>query len=135
MLGLSHVRDWLKALNNKADSYYIGKLDNKEEKSIGVYQTKNVGAPRIAVGGLSNTSYQIKGITILIHWNMNARETEEFSFKLYEELLKLQSVVINGHPIKYIKMLTSEPVDVATDDNGVYERVIDLELYYGRSNV
>lgn len=133
MLGLADIRDWLKTLENKADNYYIGKLDNKNNKSIGVYQCKNTITPRIALGGRENSSYEVKTITILIHWNLNARETEEFSYKLYEELLKQNSVVINNHRINMIKLTTNESIDVGTDEKNVYERVIDLEFYYERN--
>ena len=115
MLGLADIRDWLKTLNNKADNYYIGKLDNKNDKSIGVYQGKNTISPRITLGGRENSSYEVKAITILIHWNLNARETEEFSYKLYQELLKQNSVVINNHRIKMIKLITNESIYIGTD--------------------
>ena len=133
MLGLADIRDWLKTLNNKADNYYIGKLDNKNDKSIGVYQGKNTISPRITLGGRENSSYEVKAITVLIHWNLNARETEEFSYKLYQELLKQNSVVINNHRIKMIKLITNESIDIGTDEKNVYERVIDLEFYYERN--
>lgn len=84
MLGLADIRNWLKTLENKADNYYIGKLDNKNNKSIGVYQGKNIIPPRITLGGSENSSYEVKAITVLIHWNLNARETEEFSYRLFE---------------------------------------------------
>ena len=82
---------------------------------------------------LKNSSYEVKAITILIHWNLNARETEEFSYKLYQELLKQNSVVINNHRIKMIKLITNESIDIGTDEKNVYERVIDLEFYYERN--
>ena len=82
---------------------------------------------------MENSSYEVKAITILIHWNLNARETEEFSYKLYQELLKQNSVVINNHRIKMIKLITNEPIDIGTDEKNVYERVIDLEFYYERN--
>lgn len=133
MLGLADIRDWLKTLENKADNYYIGKLDNKKDKSIGVYQGKNTIPPRISLGGRENSSYEVKTITILIHWNLNARETEEFSYKLYEELLKQNRVVISNRKINMINLTTNEPIDVGTDEKNIYERVIDLEFYYERN--
>ena len=133
MLGLADIRDWFKTFNNKAENYYIGKLDNKKDKSIGVYQGKNTISPRITLGGRENSSYEVKAITILIHWNLKARETEEFSYRLFEEILKQNSVVINNHRIKMIKLTTNEPIDVGTDEKNVYERVIDLEFYYERN--
>ena len=47
-------------------------------------------------------------------------------------LFEAESVVIGGTPIKMIALLQNEPVDVGTDDNNVYERVIELDLYYER---
>ena len=134
MIGLSNVRDWLKTLENKADNYYIGKLDNKTYRSIGVYQRKSSTPPRLCIGGQENNSYNVKQISILIHWNMNARETEEFSMKLYEELLNQKSVSICNHNVRYIKLFNNEPIDVGTDEKGVYERVIELEFYYERND-
>lgn len=135
MLGLADIRDWFKTLNNKANNYYIGKLDNKKDKSIGIYQRNNSIQPRICIGGRQNASYEIKQVSVLIHWTLNARETEEFSYKLYEELLNQSNVVINTHAIKLIKLITNEPIDVGTDEKGIYERVIDIEFYYERNEV
>ena len=42
-----------------ADHFYIGKLDNKKQKSIGVYQLQTTN-PNIAVGGLKNTKCKRK---------------------------------------------------------------------------
>jgi hypothetical protein len=49
MLELVEIKDWLKTLETGADNFYIGKLDNKKEKSIGVYQLKTTGLPNIAI--------------------------------------------------------------------------------------
>lgn len=131
MITLAEVRDWIKTFN-AANNYYIGKLDNKQENSIGIYQRKTIDGPRIAIGGRTLASYEVKSISILIHWNKNANETEKRAQYLYNRLFKAESVVIGGTPIKMIALLQNEPVDVGTDDNNVYERVIELDLYYER---
>ena len=131
MITLAEVRDWIKTFN-AANNYYIGKLDNKQENSIGIYQRKTIDGPRVAIGGRSLTSYDVKSISILIHWNKNANETEKRAQYLYNRLFEAESVVIGGTPIKMIALLQNEPVDVGTDDNNVYERVIELDLYYER---
>ncbi|ECH9299545.1 hypothetical protein YX96_23100 [Salmonella enterica subsp. enterica] len=128
---LAEVRDWIKTFN-AANNYYIGKIDNKQENSIGIYQRKTIDGPRVAIGGRSLTSYDVKSISILIHWNKNANETEKRAQYLYNRLFEAESVVIGGTPIKMIALLQNEPVDVGTDDNNVYERVIELDLYYER---
>ena len=131
MITLAEVRDWIKTFN-AANNYYIGKIDNKQENSIGIYQRKTIDGPRVAIGGRSLASYDVKSISILIHWNKNANETEKRAQYLYNRLFEAESVVIGGTPIKMIALLQNEPVDVETDDNNVYERVIELDLYYER---
>lgn len=131
MITLAEVRDWIKTFN-AANNYYIGKLDNKQENSIGIYQRKTIDGPRVAIGGRSLASYDVKSISILIHWDKNANETEKRAQYLYNRLFEAESVVIGGTPIKMIALLQNEPVDVGTDDNNVYERVIELDLYYER---
>lgn len=133
MLGLADIRDFFKTLNTKADNYYIGKLDSKKDKSIGIYQRKNNFGPLIALGN-NLMSYKILPVSVLVHYNKNARETEEFSNKLYLELLNksidLDDLKINNKKIKLIKLYNNASVDVGTDDNNVYERVIELDFYY-----
>ena len=131
MITLAEVRDWIKTFN-AANNYYIGKIDNKQENSIGIYQRKTIDGPRVAIGGRTLASYDVKSISILIHWNKNANETEKRAQYLYNRLFEAESVVIGETPIKMIALLQNEPVDVGTDDNNVYERVIELDLYYER---
>lgn len=131
MIYLSDIRDWLKTLIS-ADYYYIGKLDGKKDRSIGVYQRKNPAPPIIAIGQPS--SYEIKPISILIHWNKNANETEQTSCELYRQLRAVSSLTLNNTHVYFIALFQSEPVDVGTDDNGIYERVIEFDVYYERTD-
>lgn len=130
MLLLSDIRDYLKTLG-AAENYYIGKLDNKKEKSIGVYQRQQSGY-KTAIGGLQNKKYDVKSVSILIHWNKNARETEEHALLLYQKLENVRQVTMGNTLVYYAMPRVTEPVDVGTDDAGVYERVIWLDLYYER---
>lgn len=131
MIYLSDIRDWLKTLIS-ADYYYIGKLDGKKDRSIGVYQRKNPAPPIMAIGQMS--SYEIKPISILIHWNKNANETEQTAYELYRQLRAVSSLTLNNTNVYFIALFQSEPVDVGTDDNGIYERVIELDVYYERTD-
>ncbi|MGM0215461.1 minor capsid protein [Enterococcus sp. AZ109] len=129
MLGLAEVRDWLKTFNI-GKNFYIGKLDNKQDESIGVYQRKTEQQPRFAIGGRELASYDKKSVSVLIHWNKNARDTEDIAQQLYSAILNSKSVVINKKSIQYIQLLSNEPIDVGTDDTGVYEWVIQFDLFY-----
>ena len=125
MLTLDDIKEWLKTLELKAEHFYVGRLDNKQDKSIGVYQL-NTSPPIVNLGGLDYTVYEIKRVTFLVHWNKNFKETEEASMELYKKLQNIQDIKINNKKIFLINLL----VDVGTDDNNVFERVIQVEIYY-----
>lgn len=129
MIYLSDIRDWLKTVSN-AEHYYIGKLDNKQDKSLGVYSLKQSGAPVRAIG--ADSTYSTVSVSLLLHWSNNAKETEQEARRLFETLYNIKDVEINQHKIYIIELLTPEPVDVGTDDKGVYEQVIEVKFYYER---
>lgn len=129
MIYLSDIRDFLKTVF-KAEHYYIGKLDNKQDKSLGVYTLKGNGAPVTAIG--TQSTYDIIGVSLLLHWNNNANETEVTARTLYEKLRTIKNFKINDKQIYMIELLVPEPIDVGTDDKGIYERVIEMNLYYER---
>lgn len=126
---LAHIRDWLKTFGI-AEHYYIGKLDNKQDRSLGIYTLKGNGAPVTAIG--TQSTYDIIGVSLLLHWNNNANETEVTARTLYEKLRTIKNFKINDKQIYMIELLVPEPIDVGTDDKGIYERVIEMNLYYER---
>lgn len=130
MIYLSSVREWLKTLIT-AQHYYVGKLDKKPERAVGVYQRKNPAPPVRAIG--SESTYEIKPISILIHWNKNADETEKAAMELYQHIRAASSMTIGDTQVYFIK-LQSEPVDIGTDEAGIYERVIEFDIYFERND-
>ncbi|WP_256715914.1 minor capsid protein [Paenibacillus odorifer] len=129
MMTLAEVRDWLKT-QVECLNWYIGKMDGKPEKSITLYNL-NSGTPVLAIGGLANTSYAVKAVSILIHWTKNADTAEQKAMEVYAALFG-QSAVINGKRVISFQMRTAEPVSVGTDDAGYFEYVIEVTIYYER---
>lgn len=129
MITTADVRDYLRSLAI-AEHCYIGKLDNKPDKAFGVYSLRNGEPPVRAVGTVP--TYDVIGVSVLIHWNENARETELAARQMYQLLYSVKNVSINQHTVYLIELLTPEPEDVGTDEKGVYERVIELKIYYER---
>lgn len=122
---------WIKSLSPKADNYYCGMLNAKNEKSFGVYQLKESRARDIALGNQTKTG--TKGISILVHWTSSTRETENFAARLYKSLAEATDINIGENKVNYIQLLHNEPIDVGMDENGVCERVIEFVIYYERS--
>lgn len=124
------LRDVLKTVTPKFSKYYAGKLDNKYEKSVCVYSLKSQNNRNVAIGGAEATKTKIKNFSILIHWNTNYTETETVSELLYENIANTKHQSVGDYIINYIEMISNEPIDLNTDDNGVYERLIDIRIYY-----
>jgi len=128
---LSDVRDWIETMDI-AEYVYMGRLDNKREKSIGVYPRTRNGPPVMAIGGLEASRYDIMSITLLIHWNRKFRETEAAAYELWHRLQEVTDLDIGNQHIDYLMLLVPAPVFVNTDENGIYEYVIDLDIYHRR---
>jgi len=120
-------RDFLKTLNTKFNNYYAGRLDSKKDCSIGVYSLRN--EDRRAVG--VTKTFQ-KSFSLLIHWNSNYNDTEIKAQELFEELGTIQNVKFKSYNLNFIQLNLTEPVDVSTDDKGVFERVIEITVYYNK---
>ncbi len=133
MLTLTDIRGYIAGLGIADDkNVYIGKLNNKKDRSIGVYHRQGSGPPVMALGGYDHSSYDIRRISLLIHWDKDVRASEQAAYSLYEKLKNVSSLSIGDTPINCIILQVPEPVDVGTDDNGVYEYVIWLDFVYQR---
>lgn len=126
---LTEIKDYLKT---KIDcpQWYTGKIDATVEQCIGIYNAEGL-KPNIALGGLSNTSYSTKGISILVHWGKNSNTAEQKAQEVYNVLFG-QSAVIGGKRVIKFDMGKSEPIGIGTDSNGYYEFVIPLIIYFER---
>lgn len=132
MLKTTDIREWIASLEIAEDEHvYMGKLDNKQQKSIGVYSRSSSGPPNIALGGLDYTSYDVRPISLLVHWNRSKPESEAAAYELFETIRNVSSLDIGDTHINYIRLMVPEPQDVGTDD-GVYEYVIWLDFIYQR---
>ena len=127
MLFLGQIRDWIKTFD-AAENYYIGKINNKE-KSLGVFQL-SPRPPTRAIG--QQSSYEVRRISLKLHWTKNQDESERAAYELYSQLRAVSSFDIDNTHIYFINLLQSEPVSIYADDNGVYEWVIEFEIYYER---
>lgn len=125
---LSEIRDYLKSKVN-SPQWYLNKVGDKEE-SITIYNT--VGpAPRIALGGLEQTSYTTKSISILVHWGKDSNKAELKAQEVYNAFFG-QDGTIGGKRIIQFKMKTDSPIYVGTDTEGIIEYVIETIIYYER---
>lgn len=126
----NEFKDFCKTLKTKFDNYYCGRLDSKKNHSLGIYSLKD--ECKIPIGGKDNLKTLENNFSLLIHWDNNYNNTEIKALKLQNELQTIQNVKYKNYLINYIKLSFLEPVDVSTDDKGVFERVIELTIYHNR---
>ena len=125
---LSDVRDHMKSLK-LADQVYMGTLPDKQEKSIGVYNSKHQQEYKTALGGPQLASYGTKYVTLLIHWNSSPRDSEKAAMAVFEAMETARNVTVNDELIKFIQPLY-EPQDIGKDDAGICEWVIEMAVIY-----
>ena len=129
MMTLAQVRDWLKTQVD-CPQWSIGKIDGSKEQCIGLYNVPGP-LPRMALGGLENTSYTVKTVSILIHWGKNANVAELKAIAVYAAMFG-KAAVIGGKRVITFQMRHPEPISVGTDDNNIYEYVIEVSIFYER---
>lgn len=125
---LADVRDYIASLD-LTKGVYMGKLPDKPERSIGVYNSKHQYPYHGTLGGPNQQGYGIKHITLLVHWNKSPRDTEKVATALFDTINIARDVKINETTIKFIQPLYNLQ-DIGTDDAGVYEYVIEVAVIY-----
>ena len=118
---LEDIRDYIATLGI-SKNVYMGKLPDKKDESIGVYNSKHQHTYRRALGGLDG--YGEKYVTLLVHWNKSPRDTENAATELFEKLKAARDVTTNNETIIFFQPLY-DIQDVGTDDAGIYEMVIE----------
>ena len=128
MMTLADIRDYVDSLRI-SEHVYMGKLPDKEDESVGVYNSKHQHTYHTALGGPALEGYGEKYVTLLVHWNKSPRDTEKAATELFEKLKVARDVNVNNETIKFFQPLY-DVQDVGTDDTGIYEMVIEGVFIY-----
>jgi hypothetical protein len=112
---------------------YVGRMPDKKPCSIGIYNLDRQQVQN-TVGGRTNSSYRIKPVSILVHWNKSSKDTELKAAAVYDAVAALRNAHAGGNRILFADMHTDTPVDVGMDDGMVYEMVIEADFYYERKD-
>ncbi len=120
------VKDYLKTIITDCDKWYIGKMDENQEKAISLYSNRRNLAKLSEFKNLQ--SYGILPITLLLRWTKNYNTAETKANDIYE-LLNCSSFFIDDYKCN-INCLYDGPIDLGSDENGVYKFSIELNLLY-----
>lgn len=120
---LSQYRDYFKASFKWNEAISIGKIDNNQEKAICFYNSKRTLAP---IKTIDKNTYKIKPITILLRYTKNQDTAEQMANSIYEFFEDKYFQIENKRIIS--QHIYSEPVALGTDDDGVYEYSLEIDL-------
>ena len=124
---LKNLKDYFKTAFGWTDSISIGKIDNNSEKAVCFYNSRLAPAKISSVGGKANKTYELKSVTILLRWGKNADAAEDKSKEIYD-FFDERTFYINEKRVFVISRY-EEPIDLGTDDKGVYEYSFEFDFY------
>lgn len=120
------VKDYLKTVIKDCSEWYVGKMDDNQEKAIAIYSNRR------NLNKISDfkelQSYGILPITLLLRWTKNYTKTETKANEIYE-LLNCSSFFIDNYKCS-IECLYEGPIDLGSDENNVFKFSIELNLLY-----
>ena len=120
------IKDYLKTVIKDCEKWYIGKMDENQEKAIATYANRRNLAKISDFKSLQ--SYGILPITLLLRWTKNYNTAEIKANDIYE-LLDCSSFFIDDYRCN-VNCLYDGPIDLGSDENGVYKFSIELNLLY-----
>lgn len=129
-ISLKQIKDYFKSEFNWSDSISIGKIDNNQEKAICFYNSRRQLAYSPVIGGKSNKSTYIKPITVLLKYTKNQDSAENKIESIYEFFEERTFFI--GEKRIFVIMNTDGPINLGTDDKGIYEYSIEMDLYIER---
>lgn len=121
-----NVKDYLKTIISECEKWYIGKMDENQDKAIAIYTNRRNLAKISDFKNLQ--SYGILPITLLLKWTKNYNTAETKANEIYE-LLDCSSFFIDDYRCN-INCLYDGPIDLGSDENGIYKFSIELNLLY-----
>ena len=127
---LYEIRDWLKTLDI-ATNYYSGRIDEKQEKTICVYNDRMDGVESPSIGGYKcKKSYTFKA-SVILQWTKAPKEAEEAA-NVFEDKLKEVAdggcFKIGSHTVSGIKILKN--MYYGKNEHGLYQYLFHFDLIY-----
>lgn len=106
----------------------MARVDAAKLHRVGVWQRPAYDGAQVALGRATLT--RTKHVQVLVHWDKNARDTEAAAQSLYDAIAAADHPTIGDATASYIDLMLPEPVDLGADDQGVFERVLWLDINY-----
>lgn len=120
---LKQYKEYFKTSFNWDEAISIGKIDDNKDKAICFYNSKRALTP---IKAIDKNTYKYKPITILLRYTKNQNTAEEMAMSIYE-FFNDREIVIDNKQVT-AQHLYAEPNNLGTDDNGVYEYTLEINM-------
>lgn len=126
---LDDIITWLKTIV-KSPYYFGGDADYSKDNFISVHDAEPIKS-HIAIGGIQNTSYEVKCVAFLIHWGKYSAAAELKAYEVYNALWgNPNNAVIGGKRVIDFEMRFNQPNSLDKDSNGIFEYAVYTNIYY-----
>ena len=102
-------------------------INRNRERAIGVFLREGRAAKVGTVGGIENASYEVVRVTLLVRWGRDGGVAEKKSVEIYCAVAerRLEHDSRKG----FMVAVNDAPVWLGLDERGIFETVIDFDLY------
>ena len=99
------------------------KISRNRERAIAVLPRDARTARETAIGGLENRSFEVGRITLLLRWGRDGCAAEAKAAEIYAALAE------RDEDFGFIRAVNAAPVWLGMDEHGIFEHVIDFDVY------
>ena len=112
------------------NGFKIGKLDTSVEKTLCLYDVAREAPPVMAIGGISNSSYDMLPCKIVLRYGKNKNQAQQKANELFANMLGKKFAIENKG--SWFEMRCQAPISLDTDEKDVCEYAINFNTYYER---
>jgi len=111
----------------KIDTHHIAR---NRQKAIGIFPRAKGAGNAGAIGGMQNMGYILRRVTMMIRWGDDGEIAERKIMGIFNKTTEINILYENRKG--FIQGINSEPVWLGMDERGIYEYVIDFDVYVER---
>ena len=102
-------------------------INRNSARAIGVFHREGRAARVGTIGGPQNASYEMLRVTLWVRWGRDGCAADKKSAEIYHAVAE-RDFSHEGR-VGFMRALNAGPVWLGMDDRGIFEFVVDFDLY------
>lgn len=132
MLTIIDIVEFLKTKTDVGSGVFAGRIDQKSDCCIGVFDNNKGKTTRRAIGKEENTKFYKAAVTILIHKSGGQNDAMTKAMEIYGVLNHLTDFYISDNHIAFVCPYV--PQCIGYTANGTYEYIVETEFYVNKED-